>query len=144
MKYGLVLDPAKNGPDGVLNYAVGGTQEWGILTEPGQIPVPLLFRTFDEAGDAARDITLLRLDEVIGIAGVQEFAATFPKGWGEIYCVEASVFSTITYIACGLPAVSFVFHRRDNRAYAMCEACACHNRDNRRGEVISQKEGTGL
>lgn len=51
-------------------------------------------------------------------------------------CEEASVLSVETYIPCGRQAKHQIFHPRDNRTYAMCEACASHNLNNRRAQYM--------
>lgn len=52
-------------------------------------------------------------------------------------CTEASQFSVETYIPCCRPAVSVVWHDRDQRAYPMCAMCTDHNVRNRGGRLIA-------
>lgn len=51
-------------------------------------------------------------------------------------CEEASSLSHRFYIACGRPATKQVYHRRDNKTYAMCDSCTDHNVTNRGGEYV--------
>jgi hypothetical protein len=54
-------------------------------------------------------------------------------------CQEASVLSVSKYIPCGKPATKIVWHNKDGRAYAMCDACAYHNINNRGGIELVPK-----
>ena len=60
--------------------------------------------------------------------------------WDKLSCEEASMFSRETYIPCGQPATSIVWHNKDKRAYAMCFGCADHNVKNRRGIELAAKD----
>ena len=60
--------------------------------------------------------------------------------WDNLKCEEASMFSKETYIPCGQPATSIVWHNKDKRAYAMCFGCADHNVKNRRGIELAAKD----
>jgi len=60
--------------------------------------------------------------------------------WHRLKCEEASMFSRNTKIDCGASAEVIIWHNGDNRAYAMCFACADHNITNRRGIELARKE----
>ena len=45
-----------------------------------------------------------------------------------------------TFIACGRPGASAVFHKKDRHVYVMCEACTYHNIKNRGGIELVPKE----
>lgn len=51
-------------------------------------------------------------------------------------CEEASPFSGNFYIPCGRPASAVVHHKRDQKAYRMCDGCADHNVTNRGGVAL--------
>ena len=57
-----------------------------------------------------------------------------------ITCEEASIYSRETYIPCGVPATTVVYHDRDKRSYNMCTCCAEHNLRNRGGKLISSTD----
>lgn len=44
-------------------------------------------------------------------------------------------------LKCSRETVGVVFHKRDNRDYAMCHCCLSHNVRNRGGELKFIKEG---
>jgi len=48
-------------------------------------------------------------------------------------CQEASIHSHETFIPCGRPGYSAVFHSKDRRVYVMCDQCTYHNVKNRGG-----------
>jgi len=60
--------------------------------------------------------------------------------WDLLKCREASMFSRETFIPCGKPATSLVWHNKDKRAYPMCDMCADHNIKNRGGIELAKKE----
>ena len=60
--------------------------------------------------------------------------------WDNLTCQEASIFSHETYIPCGQPATSIIWHNKDKRAYTMCFGCANHNVKNRRGIELAAKD----
>lgn len=69
------------------------------------------------------------IKEKIGVEGCNPSPSTT--------CEEASILSTNFYVPCGKPTVKSVYHRRDNKSYAMCVVCADHNIRNRGGlEVV--------
>lgn len=43
-----------------------------------------------------------------------------------------------SYIPCGAPAMSIVFHTKDRRGYYMCQPCMDHNVLNRGGKLVAQ------
>lgn len=51
-------------------------------------------------------------------------------------CEEASPFGGGAYVPCGAPATKQVYHRKDNKTYAMCAGCADHNVRNRGGVYV--------
>jgi hypothetical protein len=59
--------------------------------------------------------------------------------WDRLICEEASMFSHEIYIQCGQPAVAIIWHNKDRRSYAMCEACADNNVRNRNGIELTRK-----
>lgn len=52
-------------------------------------------------------------------------------------CEEASIHSKDFYIPCNAPAKNFMYSKRDNRIYLMCDPCANHSL--KRGMVASDK-----
>jgi hypothetical protein len=60
--------------------------------------------------------------------------------WDNLRCEEASMFSKETYIPCGEPATSIIWHNKDKRSYLMCFGCADHNVKNRGGIELAAKD----
>ncbi len=46
------------------------------------------------------------------------------------------------FIPCAKPAVTVVYHERDDRTYLMCKHCAAHNVQNRGARLIASEGNT--
>jgi hypothetical protein len=46
------------------------------------------------------------------------------------------------FVTCGKPAAKSVYHKRADKSYAMCQACAHHNINNRGGRKSSTRRTT--
>lgn len=79
-------------------------------------------------------------------AGIRQpnVVLSHPLALQGLACQEASIHSRETYIPCGAPSTSVVWHSRDKRAYLMCSACAWHNVRNRGGRLLMTTDSVVL
>lgn len=62
--------------------------------------------------------------------------------WDNLFCQEASTQSVDYFIPCGNPAVTIVYHSREDRLYLMCKGCASHNVLHRSGRLMASEGNT--
>lgn len=74
------------------------------------------------------EVVRVILKEKIGTEGCNPSPSTT--------CEETSNFVNGMHWTCGRPAMKTVYHRRDNKSYAMCDVCAYHNINNRDGLLV--------